>query len=559
MRKLATGLAWVAALAATACNNPLDVTNKNNPDVLRAFSSPAVVNQLIGTAYEQINVGLHGSSTIMSPLMSVFSFESYGTVANFGMAAYEGMPRNPINNGRNNQTFAENLRVFQRMSQRSRDFADLVRAVDTLVAHGQHLTAPTGNASDAVNLPAIDKRSRAFALFANGVALGNLALAYDSAAIVTPQVPSSEVPSLSGYADVMKAALALLDSAQAQAADPAAAAGFPLPTAYLNGLTLSQADFIRYIRSYKARFRAQVARTPTERAAVDWTQVLADAQNGITSNIVLQLGSAAGWYAVWEGQQIYQDNSNGWHQMSLMIFGMADTSGAYDTWIKSGNGAPPTASPYFLVKTADKRWPSGDTRAQQQANSPANSAWDYTKYPYIRNRSGTDVPGDPWGISFYDFYRWKAISFNNGTGPWVDMAKVEIDMLAAEASIRKGDFATAAALINNSREAAGLPPVLPQADGGLTGASCVPRVPVNANSTKCGDLMEAMKYEKRMETAFTGFGPWYFDSRGWGDLPTGTPIQWPVPYQEMDSRKEPFYNMGGAGTPGGAAKSTYGY
>src|SRR5699024_1359527 len=114
--------------------------------------------------------------------------------------------------------------------------------------------------------------------------------------------------------------------------------------------------------------------------------------------------------------------------------------------------------------------------------------------------------------SFYDFYRFKNLNFvNPHVGPWISMAKAEIDMLAAEAYIRKGDYVSAAALINKTRTKAGLPPVTGTVDGGLSGATCVPRVPTSTgDATQCGNLMEAMKYEKRMETAFTGYGQWYF-------------------------------------------------
>ena len=69
-----------------------------------------------------------------------------------------------------------------------------------------------------------------------------------------------------------------------------------------------------------------------------------------------------------------------------------------------------------------------------------------------------------------------------------------------------------------------------------------------------GTLLEAMKYEKRMETAFTGYMIWYTDSRGWGDLPTGTVLEWPVPYQEMQSRRASFYDGTNVAAPG-----TYGF
>jgi hypothetical protein len=89
-----------------------------------------------------------------------------------------------------------------------------------------------------------------------------------------------------------------------------------------------------------------------------------------------------------------------------------------------------------------------------------------------------------------------------------------------------------------------------------TAADCVPRVPQapSFTSTACGSILEAMKYEKRMETGFTGYMIWFADSRGWGDLVTGTAVEWPVPYQEMQARYAPFHNGTNV-----AAKGTYGY
>ena len=83
----------------------------------------------------------------------------------------------------------------------------------------------------------------------------------------------------------------------------------------------------------------------------------------------------------------------------------------------------------------------------------------------------------------------------------------------------------------------------------------MPRVP-SGNSLVCGTLFEAMKWEKRMETIFTGYAQWFIDSRGWGDLPAGTSTQWPVPYQEMDARRQAFYNSQPTWVAG---TSTYGF
>lgn len=565
MRKLAIGTTWVALVATAACNDALDVANRNSPDVNRALSSPAAVEQIVSTLYQGIHTGLHGSSTSLSPQMAVMSFASYGTVANFGMGTRAGIPRSQIDNKRNNITDAENLRDFSFMSRRSRDAADAVQALDKLAAQGKVV----GNPGAADNNVGLNKRVRSFALFCDGLALGYLALSYDSAAIVTHQSKpaSEETPPLSDYNAVMTAAIALLDSAEAQATGAAAAPGFPLPNtsgAYLNGQALTQDQYIRVIRSFRARFRAGVARTPAERAAVDWTKVIADATNGIQANLVIQL--QAGYAASWDTRQIYQDDSRGWHQMPLMIYGMADTSGTYDAFIAAPLGQRNGQAPNMIIRTPDRRFPRGDTRAQQQANSLPNAANTGFVYPYIRNRSGQDTPSaDAWATSFYDFYRFKNIDLNNGSGPWPEMMKVEMDMLAAEGYIRQNNFAAATTLINASRANAGLAPIgtITSATQAIQGgaANCVPRVPVGPNytTTACGNIMEAMKWEKRMETAFTGYGQWYFDARGWGDLPEGTALNWPVPNEELDARSKPLYNLGGVGGPASAAKGTYGF
>jgi hypothetical protein len=84
----------------------------------------------------------------------------------------------------------------------------------------------------------------------------------------------------------------------------------------------------------------------------------------------------------------------------------------------------------------------------------------------------------------------------------------------------------------------------------------VPKVPDPAQAykgTKCGNVWDALKWEYRMETAYTGYGLWFFAARGWGDLPQNTATQWPVPFQEMDARRKPFYGFGGGGLSSAAA------
>jgi hypothetical protein len=139
-----------------------------------------------------------------------------------------------------------------------------------------------------------------------------------------------------------------------------------------------------------------------------------------------------------------------------------------------------------------------------------------------------------------------------------------MDMLAAEGYLQLGQIAPAAALIDKYRVRAGLP-ALSGVIGSMTspvpgGNACVPQVPARDGiTTSCGTIFEAMKWEKRLETAFTGWNSWYFDSRGWGDLPEGTALEYPVPFQELDARQKPLYNLGGVGGKSAAPKGTYGF
>jgi hypothetical protein len=200
----------------------------------------------------------------------------------------------------------------------------------------------------------------------------------------------------------------------------------------------------------------------------------------------------------------------------------------------------------------------------------------------VNRPNGSDVAAaNGWGASNYDharFWSW-ATSGDAGTaqnGKFPFFTKAELDMLQAEGLIRKGDFAGAAALVNKTRVANNLPAITafdnttPVPGGTATnsvpgGSACVPRVPVQAASqgapstTKCGNLMEAMKYEKRIEEAYTNFMDWFFDMRGWGDLAEGTGLDWAVPYPDLQVRLHPNYSTGG-GLPGSSAgHGTYGW
>ena len=547
MSKFRPLAASVIAFGLIACKDTLQVANQTDPDRTRALGRPSDVESFIGSTYAQIqNATLGGSNDDLQTQLQVMGMENTSALANFAMGPRGAIPRTPIENTRNSTGGDGDYR----------DFVVLQRAARMATIGIARLKVLT------LGSPAQDARARSFARFSQGVAFGNLALAYDSAAIVSENDDPQSIVPLSDYTAVMNAGLTLLDSAIAIArANPGA---FPLPLTWISGQALDTTSYFRFIRSYKARFRAGVARTPAERAAADWNTIIADANAGITADFNIAMNPTAGWDVIWPVQAFATGPAN-WHQMSQFWMGMADGSGGYDGWLAT---TPANRTP-FLVVSADKRFPQGASRNAQIGDTLRSGYRTFSGLPYVRNRqAGEDQPGQPLQISMYDFYRSRSFFTAGRIGNYPIMTRAEIRLLAAEGYIRTGNFAAATARIDSSRaNIGGLPQVAGMADtvSAIPGAgSCVPRVPDALaaagpyKGSKCGTLWDALKWEYRMETMYTGYGMWYFAGRGWGDLPEGTALYWPVPYQEMDTRREPFYPAGGRNRPGGAPAGNYG-
>ena len=557
MRAFRYVLSGAALIVLAACKDTLIVDNQNQADRNRALGTFTDLEAFLGSGYATAHSAvLAGSNDDLQTQMLVMGLENISGLANFAMGPRGAVPRVQIDNQPNGTGDAGNLRDFT-FGHRAARIASLSLAKLKTLTSGS---------------PAQDGRDRAFCYFVRGVALGNLSLTYDSASILTENDdPQATIP-LSGYQAVNQVALRDLDSAIA--ITNANTAGFPLPSTWINGNALTATQFVQFIRSYKARLRASVARNPAERGAVDWTQVIADATNGITADFIVQMNPSAGWDVLWPAQA-FATGSASWHQMSQFMLGFADTSGAFDAWLALARSA---RAP-FVVATPDKRLPQGTTRGAQIGDTLRPGFKNFyvsgttnPGRPYVRNRpTGEDAPQDPFGFSMYDFNRTRNFALTSPvrTGPYPIMTAAEIRLLAAEGYLRQNMFTLAIPLINATRVDSlrgALVDTIPLtiADTNTVipgGARCVPRVPDAAQAfkkTKCGNVWDALKWEYHLETMYTGYGMWYFAARGWGDLPEGTAINWPVPNEEMLTRVEPFYGLGGVGGPGSASKGNYG-
>ncbi|MEA3244743.1 MAG: hypothetical protein U9Q74_01175, partial [Gemmatimonadota bacterium] len=259
MRNLISRVAAAASagllLAACQNRNALDVPNLNNPDIERTYSTPAGVEAVISTTYQQLWTAMVGCTGCINTEAHCLSLENYSELNNFSMNVRSLMPRGPVINDRTGNAGLNG--VYGAAERAARSAANGMQALARLKAAS--VTSPP----NALGSPAQDARARAFGFFTTGIALGALAISYDSAAIITPSTPSDSIPGLSSYVDVMKTALAMFDSAAAVAGSPdatnvgnATGSGYPLPNTWIYQNAVSQADFIRLVKTYKARYRA---------------------------------------------------------------------------------------------------------------------------------------------------------------------------------------------------------------------------------------------------------------------------------------------------------------
>ena len=457
---LAPGLAFLAA-----CD--LSVANVTEPRIDLVYSTPSSIEQTVSTRFQTCHNG-------RTPLVA--QGPGIGMEGAAAVAARLLVPREAVPNYPGGESFYE---LYSAQATNGRIAANVVTALDRLRARGGTL-----------GTPARDLRARAFGLFALGCNLGVLAMVFDSASITTPGLSYDALPALSGAADVMRAAIAMLDTAIALASAPEASGtdGFPLPSAWVNGSSLTSADFVRLARSFRARFRAGVARTPAERSAVNWPAVIADAQAGAVADFTVNAGNPTGWVN-------YANQLTAARAITPWYYGMADVSGGYDAWLATplDHRAP------FLIVSPDRRWPQGATRAAQQAIVPAAT---FGALPYVVNRLDDEsITGAPWTQSYYTVQRMRYFATGGATGPFVVFTRAELDLLMAEGYLRGGDIGVAAAKIDLTRVGRGQLPALSGVITSMTqpvpgGANCVPRVPVSASGpTACGTIWEAMKWK----------------------------------------------------------------
>lgn len=501
-----------AVIALSGACVDLNVVNLNDPDRDRALTSASDVEALVSGGFQAWWATAHYSNPACA--LSTAADAHSSSWGNWGMRDAGWEPRKAYNNDP-----AYSYR-WQNVVPWSESYQALAAVRDGLLTINADTTGKFAGDLGPDNL----ERLIVFGKFIQAMSLANLAVTVDQAFVVDETVDNVGELEMKPYAEVWAEAEKKFAEVIQRAGG---GTGWDIPSAWVafNG-DWSGARTAELARAFRARYRTQVPRTASERDALDWNAILQDATPGLSSWFAGYYQQGGNW--AWHRSKVHCGGLPyaGWARIDYRTVGPADASGAWEQWI---NASPDDKRP-FDIDTDDRRV-TGPTPQSDGS--------------YIAYMGNSPFPPDRglYHYSNYIDYRWLYIYQNNFVDEWPDLTNKELEFIAAEANYRLGNKSAAMATVNKYRENGALPPFT-NPDGTAPGGNrCVPQMPDGS----CGDLWEALKYEKRIELFHYGYGTEYFDDRGWGDLVQWTWEQYPVPGQELLLLLEKVYTFGGPG------------
>lgn len=530
--RLATRLVARAAIVAlpvallTGCQD-LSTENINAPDVGDVFSSADNLYSAVGTSYRVFwGVSQGARTNAGSPVLGLAAMADElvvqpGTLQ-FEIGGQE--PRSQYNN----------TGAGQWMNRKP--YYDLYEVIstnrDALVALDNG--TKVGVVSPEFPNGSLTAQTRVMAKMMLGLSYAYLGMLFDQAFLADEKTDISNPASLElkPYPEVVQFGIEQLEEAirLSQQASPAAALD-QLPMDWFYQQATTRADLERYMHSIIARVLAGAARTPAERAAVDWTRVIAEADKGVTAPFG-QVPSTAITGTTSAYLQYTQLQTDG--RTSNKLIGPADTTGSYQAWLST----PLEQRNSILIGTPDRRihGAGGATTNGKYFGYLASQTQSSNAGTYFHSR----YRGIRYGTTYY-----------NGTQPGggqliATTSPLEMRFLKAEAHYRMNNHQQAADLINITRVANGSLPAV-TVNGPPNNSSCVPR----RDDGSCGDLWDALMYEKRIELFGLEAIVGYTDRRGWGKLLKGTLLHFPVTGRELETLGMPIYTFGGS-LPGSA-------
>jgi len=543
--QLTRRLGVLAALLvlSTACEDLL-VDNLNQPNRERALASTDALITLGASGFNSYFSAMHQTNSRINHFVN-YGTEMTTTLNTWSLMLEMAEPRGPLDNDPAISVIGPQgpRNLWRQLLETASVSYDVLRTMDqegiTVVEEGQDITPQV----------------RAYLKLLQGLSWGSLAVVYDQAPVlkedielesnINQQMQDLLIP----YDEVLAAALEALDEAKAIAQQN----NFAYPTFpdevlwFGTSDPITNEDMAQLASTAAARFIVLSARTPQERAQLDWNRVLSYTADGLTRDIepALQSGfRTSTLYNRIQNQSLYRWDNR--------LIGRSDISGAYQAWI----AAPNAEKNRFDIVTPDRRitGPAPDShgaytryRSDNVGFNPAEGTQYFSAYQWRRhaNRQGISPTSSTHGHT-------------SGTAPMFTVD--ENNLLRAEAMIYTGNLEGAAELINLTRTRQhtlpdgethdGLPAVtVDGAPHSAPGADdCTPRTDQGA----CVDLMGALMWERMIELAGQDMTRGYADSRGFGLMVDGSYLHFPVPGNEADVIGMDWYTFGGVGTEWGA-------
>lgn len=512
-------LASLFLILAIGCRD-MQVTNPNDPDRERALATGQDVQALISGSFQSYWYATH--RRYPSAQLSAAADAHSSSWGGWGMDAGKE-PRVAFNNDPSYHRSATNRHPWNNSYTALAGARDGLGAIlqegVTIREHGQDVT----------------QRSVAFGKLVQALALSTLAATFDRAFVVDestdfdklgnplafdPEGGVEDVVGLVPYQEVWEAA----EEKFAEAIAAAQGASFTIPSSWVGDhLPWTEQDFLIFARAFRARFRTQIPRSPSERDAVDWEAVLSDLSQDLPFPFGGQYDGESAW---WDRKKLHSASVTGWARLDNRTVGPADVSGAWENW---------------LSQPLDLRYPFDVLTPDSRITEPMKPM---TNGKYVTFMGNSPFPASRGIYHFCNYidHRYAHLPAAGYLGFYEDFTEKEVDFLRAEALYRTGDRAGAMAIVNRHRANGDLPPFTTEQNPSGPEA-CVPQMPDGS----CGNLWEALKYEKRIECFHASFGMEYFDDRGWGDLVEDTYVHLPIPGEELLLLMMEIYTFGGPG------------
>jgi hypothetical protein len=561
MRAYIRGILTVGLAAALTGCLDLDVVNENNPNRDQALSNPADVETIMGvSAFRSWYNTLHGLANVTIPF-GVIGDENTNTAVNLGVQ-WSQEPRIPFNN--------DELAAQVWMPRHPYDnLSECIAGInDTMARINDGLRIETQDPGAAGVTDNTD-RAVAWGKLWQGVCIGYLANTLDRFPLATedtvlpvgvPQLAAWEKERLTQenqWKDALQVAIKTIEFAIDRTT---AGAQWTTPDAWIPGQRYNNAQVIQLAHTMIARLLIYSARYPEDRQALDWNKVLFHTERGLTYDFGPVLASGV----ITDGSyldRLLSTTTATRFRTDYRLIGPADQSGRYQAWL---NTNPHSTAQRFLISTPDRRI-TGLSTTNPASSDSLNGAY----YRYFADGGPFDVNRGAQHFSHYAWWR-RNHPVNGGltalAGFYPLVTADENRLYRAEAMLRLNRLQEAADLINVTRtrnqrystsrstaatayatSVGNLPPVtaagVPQVAG-----QCVPRKASGA----CGDLMDALMYERGIELHSLDPQRAWMDRRGFGQLQPGTWVQLPVPARYLTTLGVPRYTFGGVGGPGAA-------